>query len=117
MKFIVDAHIPKKLSLFLSWKGYDSIHTLDLPNKNWTKDSEINQISLDEKRVLISKDLDFIESLLISNKPYKLIYLSTGNITNKMLLEIFSKNIEQIVELVSHNRLIEITNDSIVLKG
>jgi len=117
MKFIVDAHIPKKLSLFLSWKGYDSIHTLDLPNKNWTKDSEINQISLDEKRVLISKDLDFIESLLISNKPYKLIYLSTGNITNKMLLEIFSKNIEQIVELVSRNRLIEITNDSIVLKG
>jgi predicted nuclease of predicted toxin-antitoxin system len=57
------------------------------------------------------------ESLLISNKPYKLIYLSTGNITNKMLLEIFSKNIEQIVELVSRNRLIEITNDSIVLKG
>jgi predicted nuclease of predicted toxin-antitoxin system len=62
MKFIVDAHIPKKLSLFLSWKGYDSIHTLDLPNKNWTKDSEINQISLEEKRVLISKDLDFITS-------------------------------------------------------
>ena len=117
MKFIVDAHIPKKLSLFLSWKGYDSIHTLDLPHKNWTKDSEINQISLDEKRVLISKDLDFIESLLISNKPYKLIYLSTGNITNKILLEIFSKNIEQIVELVSHNRLIEITNESIVVKG
>ena len=75
MKFLLDAHLPKKLSLFLSWKGYDSLHTLDLPNKNATKDSEINQISIDEKRVVISKDLDFIESLLISNKPYKLICL------------------------------------------
>jgi len=117
MKFIVDAHIPKKLSLFLSWKGYDSIHTLDLPNKNWTKDSEINQISVDEKRVLISKDLDFIESLLISNKPYKLIYISTGNISNKILLELFSLNIEKIVEYISDNRLIEITNESIIIKG
>lgn len=92
MKFIVDAHLPKKLSLLLSWKGYDSLHTLDLPNKNKTKDSEINQISLDEKRVLISKDLDFIESLLISNKPYKLVYIATGNIPNKILLEIFGQN-------------------------
>lgn len=95
MKFILDAHLPKKLSEFLVWKGYDAIHTLDLPNKNRTKDSEINQISLDEQRVLISKDLDFIESLLVSNKPYKLIYLTTGNITNKQLLEIFGKNIEK----------------------
>jgi len=117
MKFIVDAHIPKKLSLFLEWKGYDSIHTLDLPSQNRTKDSEINQISLDEKRVLISKDLDFIESLLISNKPYKLIYISTGNITNKKLLEIFGQNIEKIVELIVENRLLEITQESMVVKG
>ena len=109
--------IPKKLSVFLSWKGYDSIHTLDLPNKNATKDSEINQISLDEQRVVISKDLDFIESLLISNKPYKLIYIATGNITNKQLLEIFSQNIEKIVEYATEHRLIEITNESIVVKG
>jgi len=116
MKFILDAQLPKKLSDFLVWKGYDSIHTLDLPLKNKTKDSEINQFTIDEKRVLISKDLDFIESLLISDKPYKLIYLTTGNITNKALLEIFSHNIEKIVTMISENRLIEITEDSIVIK-
>jgi predicted nuclease of predicted toxin-antitoxin system len=116
MKFLLDAHIPKKLSLFLSWKGHDSIHTLDLPYKNRTKDSQINQISLDEKRVVISKDLDFIESLLISDKPYKLIYIATGNITNKRLLEIFSQHIEKIVEYTEENRLIEITNEKIVVK-
>ncbi len=116
MKFIIDAHLPKKLSLFLKWKGYDTIHTLDLPNKNRTKDSEINQISLDEKRILISKDLDFIESLLISNKPYKLIYVVTGNISNKQLLELFNRNIDKIVDSLNNNRLIELTTNSIIIK-
>ena len=116
MKFILDAQLPRKLSDFLVWKGYNSIHTLDLPHKNRTKDSEINQLSVDEKRVLISKDLDFIESLLISDKPYKLIYLTTGNITNKALLELFSHNIDKIVEMIAENRLIEITEESIVIK-
>lgn len=116
MKFILDAQLPKKLADFLVWKGHDAIHTLDLPLKNRTTDSQINQITIDESRVLISKDLDFIESLLISDKPYKLIYLTTGNITNKALLEIFSCNIDKIVEMIAVNRLIEITQESIVVK-
>ncbi len=66
--------------------------------------------------MLISKDLDFIESLLISDKPYKLIYLTTGNITNKALLELFSHNIDKIVEMIAKNRLIEVTEESIVIK-
>ncbi len=116
IRFLVDAQLPKKLSELLKYKGFDSIHTLDLPNKNKTKDSQINQISLKEKRVLISKDLDFVESLYISNKPYKLIYIVTGNITNKELLDIFSKNIAQIAKYLEENRLIEITKKSIIVK-
>ena len=117
MKFLLDAQLPRKLSEFLKWKGYDAIHTLELPDKNATKDSEINRISLEEKRVVISKDLDFIESLLISEKPYKLIYIATGNITNKQLLKIFSQNIERIVSYTNKNRLIEITDESIIVKA
>ena len=117
MKFLLDAQLPRKLSEFLKWKGYDAIHTLELPDRNATKDSEINRISLEEKRVVISKDLDFIESLLISEKPYKLIYIATGNITNKQLLNIFSQNIERIVSYTSENRLIEITDESIIVKA
>jgi len=42
MKFIVDAQLPKKLSELLVKKGFDSLHTLDLPNNNATTDNEIN---------------------------------------------------------------------------
>ena len=116
MKFLVDVHLPKKLSLLLQWKGYDSLHTLDLPNKNRTKDNQLNQISMKEKRVLISKDLDFIESIILSNKPYKLISVTTGNISNKKLLEIFSENIDIMVQYLKHSKVIEITNDTIIIK-
>ncbi len=115
MKFIFDAQLPRKLSLLFKHKGYDSIHTLDLPNKNKTTDSDINRISISEERVVVSKDLDFVESLLVSNKPYKLLYVSTGNINNKELQDIFAKNLDQIITYLEENRLVELTNENITV--
>ena len=117
MKFLLDAQLPKKISEFLNWKGYDSIHTLDLPDKNRTKDTKINDISIEQSRIVISKDLDFVESLLVSDKPYKLIYIAVGNVSNKELLEIFGKNIEKIVKCIENARLIEITKSKIIVKN
>jgi len=115
MKFIFDAQLPRKRSFLFKYKGHNSIHTLDLPNKNKTTDSDINRISISEKRVVVSKDLDFVESLLISNKPYKLLYVSTGNINNKELQDIFAKNLDQIVVYLEKNRLVELTNENIIV--
>ena len=115
MKFIFDAQLPRRLSLLFKYKGYDSIHTLDLPGKNKTTDSDINEISISEKRVVVSKDLDFVESLLISSKPYKLLYVSTGNINNKELQDIFEKNLDQIIAYLMENRFVELTNKNIII--
>jgi len=115
-KFLIDAQIPRKLSEFLQWKGFDAIHTLDLPDKNRTTDAEINRISILQERVLISKDLDFIESIIISGKPYKLLYVATGNITNRELLKLFSDNLEEIVKCVEQGRLIELSIDKITVR-
>ena len=115
MKFLLDAQLPKKLSLFLQYKGHDSLHTLDLPHKNTSKDSELNTLSISDKRVVVSKDMDFVESLLISNKPYKLLYVNTGNITNKQLHMLFTINLEQLVLFLEENRFVELTYDSIIV--
>ena len=60
MKFIVDAHFPKRLATWLINHGEDAIHTSDLPEKNNTSDKTIIQIAEKEKRIVISKDNDFI---------------------------------------------------------
>ena len=48
MKFLVDAHLPRRLCAVLEQRGHDAKHTLDLPAENATKDGVINQLSLDE---------------------------------------------------------------------
>lgn len=115
MKFLVDAHLPKQLSQALEAKGHDSVHTLDLPEKNKTKDSDINSISLNEQRVVISKDADFIESLLISDKPYKLLYIATGNISNKALQNLLENNMHDIERALVSHRLVELTSSALVI--
>ena len=114
MKFILDAQLPKKLSLFLQYRGHDSIHTLDLPNQNRSRDRELNVISIEEQREVVSKDMDFVESLLISDKPYKLLYINTGNIDNKQLQALLAKNLEQIILCLKENRFVELTFENII---
>ncbi len=113
MKFIVDAQLPKSLSEFLNEKGFDSIHTLELLQLNNTSDSAIISIAIEQKRVVITKDKDFLESFLLNSKPEKLIIVRTGNITNQLLIKLFQDNIEYIVSLLLKSNLLEITTTEI----
>jgi len=58
VRVLVDAHLPKRLSEFLSSHKIESKHTLDLPKKNSTPDSEIIRLADEENRIVISKDSD-----------------------------------------------------------
>jgi predicted nuclease of predicted toxin-antitoxin system len=92
MNFLVDAQLPKTLSLLLAMIGHDSIHTLDLPDKNLIQDNFLLQLAEKDGRVIITKDLDFLESQLITGEPKKLILVKTGNIKDQELLNLFKKN-------------------------
>jgi predicted nuclease of predicted toxin-antitoxin system len=65
MRFLIDANLPYRLAKSLKDKGYDIIHTDDLPDKERTKDNEIRKISVDQSRIIISKDSDFLDSHII----------------------------------------------------
>ena len=114
MKFIVDAQLPKSLSRLLEEKGHDSIHTLDLPDRNATDDLVINTISLKEERIVISKDSDFYNRFFRKLEPYKLLYITTGNIPNKELLKIFEKNIDRVIDQLETNFIVELSKHSII---
>lgn len=113
MKFIVDAQLPKLLSDLLKNRGHDSLHTLDLPLQNATSDKVITQLAIEQERIIITKDYDFLESFLLNSEPRKLIVVRTGNIPNKVLLKIFDDNLEFIEFLISRSNLIEITQTEI----
>jgi hypothetical protein len=71
MKFLVDAHLPRRLVDLLREAGHDALHTGDLPLRNRTPDEAINRISRAEQRVVLTKDADFVSSHL--RFPYTLV--------------------------------------------
>lgn len=114
MKFIVDAQLPKTLSDFLNYKGFDSIHTLELPDKNKTQDNIINTIADKDNRIVITKDNDFLESFLLEAKPAKLVLIKTGNISNTELIILFENQLHKISLLLEDSPLIVIYKNEIV---
>ncbi len=115
MKYLIDTQLPKRLAHELEKLGHDAIHTLDLPEGNRTKDRDINSFSKEEKRVVVSKDSDFVDAILLSSKPYKLLFIATGNISNTQLLYLFRENIRAIDEAFETSRLIELTFNSMII--
>lgn len=69
MRYLVDAQLPYLLVEVLRSKGYDVLHTDDLPDKDETSDTVIRQIATRENRIVITKDSDFRDSYLLLGQP------------------------------------------------
>jgi predicted nuclease of predicted toxin-antitoxin system len=115
MKFLIDAQLPVRLSYLLKSMGHDAIHTKELALKNATPDTEINILSIREQRIVITKDSDFWDSFYVSQEPYKLLLITTGNISNKDLESLFVNNLEQLVNLLENNSLVEMSRDTVIV--
>jgi predicted nuclease of predicted toxin-antitoxin system len=115
VKFLIDAQLPKSLSDFLKLEGHDSVHTIELLNANDTQDNEILKICLEEKRIVVSKDADFLETFLVNKVPEKLILVKTGNIKNEELLNLFKLNLKYLCASINENDLIEINKVDIII--
>lgn len=115
MKFLVDAQLPIRLARLLQKSGYDTIHTRELPQQNATPDSSINTLSIQQERVVITKDSDFVDSFLTVQQPYKLLLITTGNIKNSELETLFAANLTLIVDLLSLHSYIELSRDSMIV--
>jgi len=114
MKFIVDAQLPYQMALFIRWKGFDVLHTNDLPDKERTSDDYIRAISQQENRIVVTKDSDFVDSFLLKSVPAQLFLITTGNIKNKQLFYLLEQNWNKITELFETYNMVEMNNTSIV---
>jgi predicted nuclease of predicted toxin-antitoxin system len=73
MKFLIDAQLPRRLVKRFREAGFEAIHTLDLPLGNRTPDAEINDLSIREQYVVVTKDADFVSSFHLHRRPDKLL--------------------------------------------
>ena len=114
MKFLVDAQLPGRLADWLIAQGHEALHTRDLPAGNRTSDAAINDLSVRERCVLVTKDEDFVDSFLLDRRPYKLLLVATGNIGNRELERVFRNNLTRIVSALDVHDFVEVDRTSLI---
>lgn len=115
MKWLLDAQLPKRLAAHFRTLGKDIVHTSELPNGNRTTDRDIVELAIREDRIVISKDSDFVDWLLIHGKPRKLLLITTGNISNEKLFELFEANLPLIESAFAESDLVELSQTGLVI--
>ncbi|MCL2247402.1 MAG: DUF5615 family PIN-like protein [Lentimicrobiaceae bacterium] len=92
MKFLVDAQLPYGIALFLRDKGFDALHTNDLPDKEYTTDSQIRSIAVSENRIVITKDYDFVDSFILKNESCTFGHYWNSTLSTFQIFSPFEQN-------------------------
>ncbi len=116
MKFLVDAQLPRKMAEWLRIASCDAIHTLDLPQGNRTSDATIIAEADSQDRVVITKDADFVNSHLLSDRPARLLLISSGNISNQQLEELFVPLIPVLTAELQANAFVELNRKGLIVR-
>lgn len=85
-----------------------------MPDRNRTSDEIINDLSARDLRVVVTKDTDLVDSFLLSNRPYKLLLIATGNIGNADLEDLFVAQLPTIAEVFQSYDYLELTRTNLI---
>ena len=111
MKFLIDGQISENIAPWLKIKfGYDAFHIKDF-SLQFAEDKRIFEKARELDAIIITKDRDFVELQMRLGPPPKVIWVTSGNTSNRRLKQIFSKLFPEIVTFLKqgHN-LVEISD-------
>lgn len=109
MRFLVDAQLPPALATALTEAGHDAVHVEDVGLRH-AKDTPIWEYALAESRVIVTKDEDFPNRLLVAARSPQIVWLRVPNCSKRQLLRWLLPEVPQIVRaLEAGNKLFEIT--------
>lgn len=115
IKFLIDTQLPPALSKYFLSQGYDSIHTTHFENGHLLQDLQIAAIAIDENRIVVTKDNDFLERFILKGAPPKILLLQLGNIKNAELLKFVEKEMNKITEAFGNDaQLVIVSREQLI---
>ena len=85
MNFLVDVQLPPALARWIVSQGHAATHVFDLGLQT-ADDPVIWERARNEHAVIISKDEDFVDHWLLSDRPVPLVWIRKGNCSNRALV-------------------------------
>lgn len=110
--FLIDANLPYHFSL---WNSDDYLHVFDLDDE-WS-DSEIWNYSREHNLIIVTKDADFSDRIILSEPPPRVIHIQIGNMKIRDLHGFLHRIWPEIRELVTTHKLIRIHPDRLECIG
>ena len=107
-RFLVDVNLPYRFSL---WAGDEHIHMRDV-GETWT-DSQIWQYARDQDLVIVSKDADFSDRVMVSDPPPRVVHIRFGNMRMRDFHTLTTSLWPSIVALSETNRLVRVDQNRI----
>ena len=115
MKLLVDAQRPRRLAHELATAGHDAVHVFALTLGNRTPDGVVTTLATQEARIVVTKDADFVASFWLQRRPPKLLLVSTGNISNDELWQIFAANLTALESAFAQHDFVELSRTAITV--
>jgi len=108
LRFLVDAQLPPALARALTAGGHVGEHVADVGLLS-AADLAIWRYAIDHDAVLITKDEDFSDQVLLGGSAPVVVWVRAGNMTRRQLLDWFDPLLDRVVGMIdSGDRLIEL---------
>jgi len=108
VRFLVDNQLPIGLARHLAAHRHDTVHVLDVSLAD-APDRRIWQWSIEQARIVISKDEDFFSLANQVGDRGQLLWIRLGNCRKPMLIDAIDRSMEQIeAAFASGQRIVEI---------
>jgi predicted nuclease of predicted toxin-antitoxin system len=85
VNFLVDAQLPPALARWIAERGHQAVHVYDV-SLHTANDPTIWRRAEADRSIIITKDEDFVDRWLLSDRPVSLVWIRKGNCSNRALL-------------------------------
>jgi predicted nuclease of predicted toxin-antitoxin system len=108
--YLIDVNLPFHFPL---WKKEGFVFVKEI-NDEWT-DSQIWNYALDNNLIIVTKDTDFFDRVMVSKRHPKVIHVCFGNMLLKEFADVMGTIWQQILALDDQYELIKVYKDKIVI--
>jgi|SRR5205807_2042502 len=111
-RFLIDVNLPYYFSL---WRGEEFIHQRDIDDT--ATDEKIWQYATEKNLIIVTKDSDFSDRMILHTPPPKVIHIRFGNLKMKQFFAVLEKHWSNALLLVEDNKLVALYLDRVEAIG
>jgi len=114
VEFLIDAHLPQASAACLQTQATRQFTLWICPIKMHRATGSRIEVSIRERRVVVTKDTDFDHSHLLQGRPWKLVSVGTGNLGLKATERMFETHLPAIEAALQTCTLVELDQNGAI---